>query len=102
MSETVLLSALLGVGVAVLFGRIARVERRLDRLSRMDRKLDALLKHAGISFDVYEDVPADVREAIERGETIQAVRRIRQATGVGLKEAKDFVDEIRRRKAGPF
>ena len=100
MSGTVLLGALLRVGLALLLTRFARMERRLDRLSRIDRKLDALLKHAAVSFDVYEDVPADVRDAIERGETIEAVRRFRQATGVGLKEAKDFVDEVRRRQAG--
>jgi hypothetical protein len=62
----------------------------------MDAKIDALLKTAGIHFDRLQDVPAGVREALQRGETILAVKRYRQATGVGLKEAKEFVDEIRR------
>jgi hypothetical protein len=64
----------------------------------MDAKIDALLKTAGIHFDRLQDVPAGVREALQRGETILAVKRYRQATGVGLKEAKEFVDEIRRRQ----
>jgi ribosomal protein L7/L12 len=40
-----------------------------------------------------------VREAVERGETITAIKRLREATGMGLKEAKDHVDEVRRRTA---
>jgi ribosomal protein L7/L12 len=45
------------------------------------------------------DVPLGVREALEQGETILAIKRFREATGAGLKEAKDFVDEVRRRQA---
>lgn len=99
MSEAVLVGILVAVGIALVFTRLSAVERRLNRLSRLDAKLDALLKSAGIQFDQFQDVPADVREALERGETILAIKRFRQATGTGLKEAKEFVDEVRRRKA---
>jgi ribosomal protein L7/L12 len=98
MSEAVVVSAVIGIVIALLFVRLSALERRLDRLSRLDAKVDALLKHAGVQFDEFQDVPADVREALERGETILAIKRFRAATGVGLKEAKEFVDEIRRRK----
>ena len=99
MTATALLGGLVGLIVAYLFIRIAEVERRLNRLSRLDAKVDALLTHAGITFDEFHDLPADVREALERGDTILAIRRLREATGIGLKEAKDRVDEVRRRKA---
>ena len=99
MSETVLVSGLIGVAVALLLIRLSAVERRLDRLSRLDAKIDALLHHAGVEFDPFHDVPADVKEALDRGETILAIKRFRQATGVGLEDAKEFVDEIRRRRA---
>jgi len=89
--------ALVVVGLAILFIRLAAIERRLNQLSRLDAKVDALLRASGVTFDALQDVPADVREALERGETILAIKRFRQATGAGLKEAKDFVDEVRRR-----
>ena len=98
MNDTVVLSALIGIGVAIVLMRLSAIERRLNRLSRLDAKVDALLRGAGIRFDEMQVVPPDVREAIERGETILAIRRFRQATGAGLKEAKDFVDEVRRRE----
>ncbi|MDQ3421234.1 MAG: hypothetical protein M3541_21105 [Acidobacteriota bacterium] len=99
MNELVFVSGLVGGVIAYLFIRLSRLERRLNRLSRFDAKVDALLKNAGIQFDEYQDVPADVREALERGETIVAIQRFRTATGAGLKEAKALVDEIRRRNA---
>lgn len=86
MNEVAFLSGLLSVGVAY-------------RMARLDAKVDALLKASGVEFDPFRDVPADVRDALERGETILAIKRFRQATGVGLKEAKDFVDDVRRRRA---
>ena len=99
MSDAVLVSTLMTVGIALLFIRLAAMERRLNRLSRLDAKVDALLRHSGVEFDPFQGVPADVQEALERGETILAIKRLRQSTGVGLKEAKEFVDEVRRRKA---
>src|SRR5438128_1361599 len=99
MNGAALVGVLVGVGTAILFSRLAAIERRLNRLSRLDSKVDALLRASGIKFDELQDVPADVREALEQGQTILAIKRFRQATGVGLKEAKDFVDEVRRRRA---
>lgn len=101
MNESVFVSVLIGIIIAILLMKLSSIERRLNRLSRLDAKLDALLRHTGIEFGEFENVPADVREALERGETILAIKRFRQATGADLKEAKEFVDEIRRRKVAP-
>ena len=98
MNEALIVSALIGSAIAIVLVRLSAIERRLTRLSRLDAKIDALLRNAGIHFDPLQDVPADVREALERGETILAIKRFRQATGAGLKEAKEFVDEVRRRQ----
>jgi hypothetical protein len=99
MNEAVAASGLIGLGVAILFVRLAALDRRLNRLARLEAKLDALLKQQDIEFDAFAGVPPGVREALEEGRTIEAIRRFRQATGVGLKEAKDFIDELRARRA---
>jgi ribosomal protein L7/L12 len=39
-----------------------------------------------------EEFPADVRAALQRGETIEAIKLLRHATGLGLKECKDAID----------
>ena len=38
------------------------------------------------------DMPADVITALSRGQKIEAIKRLREARGIGLKEAKDAVD----------
>jgi hypothetical protein len=93
-------AGIVGVFVALIGARIGSMEQRLLALSRLEGKLDALLKQQGISFDPYADTPPAVLDALRRGRTIEAIKAYRLATGVGLKEAKDYVDELRRR-SGP-
>jgi hypothetical protein len=97
MNQSIVVAVLLACGLALVVGRFTTIERRLQKLSRIDAKLDALLQHAGVTFDIYKDVPADVAEALHRGQRILAIKRLREATGVGLKEAKEYLDEVARR-----
>ena len=39
-------------------------------------------------------IPASVQAALDRGNKIEAIRLLREATGLGLKEAKDAVEHI--------
>jgi ribosomal protein L7/L12 len=56
--------------------------------------VDLLLKHAGLSYDPKTLALPEVLEALRRGDKIGAIKCYREATGVGLKEAKDFVEEL--------
>lgn len=98
MTPIALLGGLVGLIVAYLFIRIAEVERRLNRLSLLGAKVDALMTHTGLHVDEFHGIPADVREALDQGNTIEAITRLRQATGMGVKEAKDAIDAFRRRR----
>lgn len=46
-----------------------------------------------------DTLPPDVQAALKRGNTIDAIKCLRAATGLGLKEAKDLIDESLRRTA---
>ena len=50
-----------------------------------------------IAFEPYANVPAEVRDAVEQGRKIKAIKLYRQFSGVGLREAKAFVEEVQRR-----
>lgn len=103
MNENTVMAVVIGAAAAGLIMqlavRLSAIEARLKRLSRLEAKMDAVLKHQNIDFDEFAGVPPGVREALEEGKTIEAIRRFRQATGVGLKEAKGVVDELRARRA---
>jgi ribosomal protein L7/L12 len=81
----------------VILVKMAAMGQRFDRLYRLEANVDALLKHEGVTFDPFQNVPTDVRDALARGQTIDAIKRYRQASGVDLKDARDFIDELRRR-----
>jgi ribosomal protein L7/L12 len=79
------------VGASVVF------RKRLAVMSGVEAKLDQLLKQANIKFDPYAYVSNDIVEALRRIQKIEAIRLYRQATGVGLKEAKEFIEKVQRR-----
>jgi hypothetical protein len=75
------------------FGRRRAVEGgRPVRLDRLERKLDLILGHLGLE---YKDELLDrVGDLVAQGRKIEAIKVYRQATGVGLKEAKDAVERL--------
>lgn len=48
------------------------------------------MRHAGPSL------PPEVLAALDEGHTIEAIKRLRTATGLGLKESKDLIDAHQR------
>ncbi len=96
--ETVLLVLAVAVMVGAAMSGLTELRRRAKQLARIEAKVDALLTHAGATFDPLQGVPPEVRAAIANGDYILAIKRYREATGAGLREAKDVVDEVRRRR----
>ena len=88
------------MAAAIVLARIKALEGRLSTLSRLEAKVNALLKHSGIRFDPFQDVPPAVVAALARGKKIEAIKEYRLARGVDLKEAKEFVEELQRRAVG--
>jgi hypothetical protein len=97
-TEAIYVLILLMVFVSMLIQlRLLDILKRLGALSRLDTELDLLLKQAGIDYDPYTNLPLDVVDAVKRGNKIGAIKRYRERTGVGLKEAKDVIEEVQRR-----
>jgi acyl carrier protein phosphodiesterase len=99
MTEPFLLGLVIGAIAGAIGARKAFGERNAHgpALARVEAKLDAILKHEGIRFDPYADAPLAVVEALRLGRKIDAIKEYRMATGAGLKEAKDYVEEMQRR-----
>jgi ribosomal protein L7/L12 len=77
-----------------LVSELARLRRRLAALSRIEAKLDLVLQHAGLKYVPYANLPAPVIAALQSGRKIQAIKLYRDATGAGLKEAKELIEEV--------
>lgn len=83
-----------------------------DKMDRIEQKLDKLLMlmgHAPQSVPGAAPYTAplgdtmidarfeEVRQSIRRGQKIEAIKRHRELTGMGLKESKDAVEDLERR-----
>ena len=76
---------------------IIDIQNRVRTLRRIEMKLDLLMQQAGVAFAPYLDLPAEVIDALKRGDKLNAVKSYRAATGVGLKQAKDRIEDVQRR-----
>jgi hypothetical protein len=96
-NAVLLILCLLPLGVLLYQSRrLDIVEQRLKAITRIDARLDLLLKHAGIEYNPYSDLPPNVMDALNRGKKIEAIKIYRNATKVSLKEAKDFIEQVQR------
>jgi ribosomal protein L7/L12 len=73
-------------------GSSPQPERHRVRLARVERKLDALLDHLGV--EVPEPHLLQVETMLRQGKNVQAIKAYREATGAGLREAKEAVDRM--------
>jgi len=65
------------------------------QLNRIEAKLDMLLRHAGLELPV-DPLVAEVKNLLGAKQQIAAIKRVRQTTGMGLREAKEWVEAIAR------
>jgi ribosomal protein L7/L12 len=71
----------------------------LDRGSALPRLDQGIPRPAAPSLT--GDVATDARAIMQSGSKIEAIKRVRQLTGMGLKEAKDYVEALERGEAPP-
>ena len=81
----------LGTLIVVLLS-LARNPSATSDNSRLERKLDLILKHLGL--DPNQGLDEKIVELVKSGQKIQAIKLYREQTGVGLKEAKDYVEGL--------
>ena len=66
------------------------------RLARLERKIDAIIRHLNVAY-VDPVSPDGLSQEVQQlandpAKKIQAIKRHREQTGLGLKEAKDAVE----------
>jgi len=66
-------------------------------LRRIDAKLDLILANLGLEFDdpAAPNLGDEARHLAGEGRKIEAIKAYREATGAGLKDAKDAVEAYR-------
>ena len=93
MDSSIYLTFLLTAGFFFFVAKMRPATGDATSLAPIEKRVDALLKNAGIRYDPVSSMPAGVQDALTNGNKIEAIKLYRDATGVGLKEAKDAVEQ---------
>ncbi len=87
-STTVLLVAILAL---VLLSLLVRRGGDLTRLRLLERKMDLILNQLGV--DPNQGLDDEIKLLVQSGQKIEAIKLYRLKSGVGLKDAKDYIEQ---------
>jgi hypothetical protein len=80
-----------GASATVVFRK-----RDAARLIRIEEKLDLILKRADLVYKPSHDLPGDAIEALRDGKDEEAAKLYQTAKGIGLEEAKKYIEEVKK------
>ncbi len=81
-------------GFMYLAEKLNKIEKKTDtRLKRMEIRLQLISKEMGI-VDREPEINKELRQLVEEGKTVTAIKRVREAFGFSLLEAKQYVDKL--------
>jgi ribosomal protein L7/L12 len=63
------------------------------QIKRVEEKIDLLMRHAGIEAPI-DPLTIQIKELLRADQKISAIKLLRQSTGAGLREAKEWVEAI--------
>lgn len=65
---------------------------------RIESKLDRIIEHLGLpelsKENINDELKEELKKLIEANKKVKAIKKLRDVTGMGLVEAKDYVDSL--------
>lgn len=90
---------IIGACLAAGYFFYAASEKKIDALEKRIRHVEKQLKQSTPNTEWTEPViNEELRELLQRGKTVEAVKRTRQQFGWSLLEAKQYIDELKEGK----
>ncbi|MES1048790.1 hypothetical protein FOA24_04680 [Bacillus thuringiensis] len=81
-------------GFIYIAEKLATIEKKNDaRLKRIEDRLQLITKEMGI-VEREPEINKELRQLVEEGKKVTAVKRVREAFGFSLLEAKQYVDKL--------
>ena len=85
---------ILAFGFIYIAEKLATIEKKNDaRLKRIEDRLQLITKELGI-VEREPEINKELRQLVEEGKKVTAVKRVREAFGFSLLEAKQYVDKL--------
>ncbi|EOU1841911.1 hypothetical protein IZT14_002218 [Clostridium perfringens] len=86
------------IGACMLMILVSVISQMRNDLKHMRITLDKIAEKFGAIEIVTKEEKEELKRLLSGGKNVQAVRRCREITGLGLKEAKEYVDGISEEK----
>ena len=87
---------ILGVGAFIFL--ISSVGQLRNEVKLMRGTLNRIAERVGVTEILTKEEKEELKRLLSEGKNVQAVRRCREITGLGLKEAKEYVDGLGRER----
>ncbi|PFR74941.1 hypothetical protein CN936_13435 [Bacillus cereus] len=85
---------ILAFGFIYIAEKLAIIEKKNDaRLKRIEDRLQLITKEMKI-VEREPEINKELRQLVEEGKKVTAVKRVREAFGFSLLEAKQYVDKL--------
>ncbi|HDR4906919.1 TPA: hypothetical protein QCR48_006294 [Bacillus cereus] len=85
---------IVAVGFIYIAEKLATIEKKNDaRLKRIEDRLQLITKEMGI-IEREPEINKELRQLVEEDKKVTAVKRVREAFGFSLLEAKQYVDKL--------
>ena len=67
-----------------------------QRVALLERQVAFLMERLGVQYHEEPDsgVPPEILALVRQGRKVEAIKWYRQQAGVGLREAKEFIDSL--------
>lgn len=82
------------LGVCILIGLVSTISKLSNDIKEMRLTLDRIAKQVGVPDIITKEVKDELINLILKGKKVEAIKRYRMLTGLGLKEAKEYIDQI--------
>lgn len=83
---------ILGFGAFIFL--ISSVGQLRNEVKLMRGTLNRIAERVGVTEILTKEEKEELKRLLSEGKNVQAVRRCREITGLGLKEAKEYVDGL--------
>ena len=82
----------MGAGLFIVI--VSIISQLQSDISRMNVTLNKIAKQVGVPNTVTDEVRDELKDLVLKGKKIEAIKKYRKLTGIGLKEAKAYVDSL--------
>lgn len=84
-------SIFIALGVGSIVGIAISISKLRSDIKKTNLILDKITKQIGIPE---EDIDEEIEAFVAEGNKIKAIKRYRDISGAGLKEAKEYIDNL--------